>query len=69
MPIVGVKLGLTLQIGEREYFRPEMSVEGIDTSLPLEPQLKEVRETLPKAFITTSKLLLDHVEKYLKKEE
>ena len=66
MTTVNVRLGLTLQIGEREFFRPEISVDGIDPLLPLEPQLKPALETLEKTFDAASKLLLDKVAEYLK---
>ena len=66
MPTIGVRLALTLQIGEREFFRPEVSIEGIDPLLPLEPQLKASTGALAEVFNETSKLLLDKVGEYLK---
>ena len=65
MPIIGIKLALTLNVGEREFFRPEVSIEGLDASLPLEPQIKVATDGLEKAFEATSILLLKKVSEYL----
>lgn len=63
---IGIRMSLTLQIGDREFFRPEMSIEGIDPSLPLKPQLEAATKALGETFNETSKLLLDKVGEYLK---
>ena len=65
MPTVGVRLALTLNVGEREFFRPEVSIEDLDASLPLEPQIKVAVEGLEKAFEASSELLLKKVSEYL----
>jgi len=62
---IGVRLALTLNVGEREFFRPEVSIEGLDASLPLEPQIKVATEGLEKVFDAASRLLLTKVSEYL----
>ena len=66
MPIIGVKLGLTLQVGEREFFRPEVSIEQINTAFPIEPQIKAAKEGLAVIFDETAAMLLTKVDDYLK---
>ena len=68
MPIIGVKLGLTLQVGERDFFRPEVSIDGIDTDKPLEPQLEAVNLALPITFDKVSDILYAKVKEYTGKK-
>lgn len=44
MPEIGAKIGLTLKLfreSSYEFIRPEISIEKIDTSKPIQPQIDE----------------------------
>ena len=69
MPILSVKIALTLQVGEREFFRPEISIDQIDTAFPIEPQIKAAKEGLVVVFDETAALLLAKASEYLKGRE
>lgn len=59
MPKVRASLGLTLQLGKdsNEYLRVETEVSGIDTDLPIEPQLEATKQT--------ASVVLDHAQQIL----
>lgn len=66
MPKVGSQVSLTLKLGdENEFIRVRAEVTEIDTDLPIEPQLKAVRDTLKKTLNATEKVLNDKLEELI----
>lgn len=64
---IGVRLGLTIQVGDRDFFRPEISVEGIDPEGDVEKQLDIAFAGLSQVFEKMSNLLFEKVKEYVGK--
>ena len=65
MAKLGVHLGLTLQIGEREFIRPEITIDEIDVSLPLKPQLDAAMGAVDEVFKVVAEALFTKTGEYL----
>lgn len=63
---IGAKLGLTLQVGEREFVRPEFSVEEIDPEGDVDKQLELAHAGLVKAFNYLSATLNERIGEFIK---
>lgn len=70
MPKVRTSLGLTLQLAKdaNEYLRVETEVSGIDTDLPLEPQLEQVQATASAVLDHAQKIIDDKLEELMKRK-
>jgi len=76
MAKVGVKLGMTLRLFKDqtyEFIRPEVSIDEIDTDLPIKPQLeasvKALKETWDEATNQVSELVLKEMPQVTKEME
>ena len=65
MPRIGVKLGLTLKMSSGDgfnFFRPEVSIDDIDTDTDINPQIDAALQAVHEAYKAAEKAVSDIVD-------
>jgi hypothetical protein len=62
---IGCHIGITVQVGEREFFRADVDVQGIDPAASIEEQMALAGKAYGTVFDAESGMLLKKVQEYL----
>ena len=65
-PTVGVSISLTLNVGDREFFRPEVRIDDIDCAGDIEGQLELVHRGIEAVFNGAAEHLIAKVAEFTK---
>lgn len=72
MPLLNQEFSLTFRIGDDrfgQFAKVNISINGVDTSIPIEPQLEESGEALQKIWNFIYKKVYEEAERIIEEEK
>ena len=65
MATIDCSIGVTINVGDREFFKTDMAIRGVDTDLPVEAQIEAAMTAMPTVFNKLSEILSQKAREYI----